>query len=306
MSIPTATLDPEVVHLLAEVVADPRSCLNRAPRKPVAQWVVRREGPVSASEPFMSRAERHLIRVHREEVAHLLYQECQRAVLRGSIGPHLVQRISPECRVCLPSKDLWSRRARRLRNTALFETNREVFSLQSNNRPLKTETALQFASASLRLVPRDSTRIWLGLAMLQLSWAHSALQVFGDVLKNSTVQLYRALAHLDSGLACLTLGQLRESRNHYRASAHTHQEFLPGQTSWMTTALWLADRRDFLKAADGMKDYGDEVAASASQFETALQPSNWLIGFSEEGTRMFAETADRIPDIARRILDGII
>lgn len=65
-------LDPEVEALLAEIARDPRSSLLRAPRARNLPELFRPPDLVRPSATFLTRAERHLLAVHREEVAFLL------------------------------------------------------------------------------------------------------------------------------------------------------------------------------------------------------------------------------------------
>ncbi|MBI1379879.1 MAG: hypothetical protein GC161_02180 [Planctomycetaceae bacterium] len=65
-------LHPEVEHLLAEIAADPNSSLLRIPRAKVLPELFRPSDPIRPSAYFLTSAERHLLSVHREEVAHWL------------------------------------------------------------------------------------------------------------------------------------------------------------------------------------------------------------------------------------------
>ena len=305
MSISASTLDPEVALLLKEVVEDPRSCLNRTPREPLARWVERREGAVSASEPFMSRAERHLVRVHREEIAHLLCLECQRTVLDGPYNRQLNRKLNSEYELVVPETDVWSTQAAQYERSAFAALGDAAELLRTSKRET-TVTGSQLAFASLRLVPRDGTRNWLGEALVQESAGYSALQVFGNILDNTSDELDRVLSHLNSGFAWLTLGQVHNSWTHYRRSAHTPEEFPLGQVYWMTSALWLGNRRDFLAAATQVEDHRYEIEHVIDQCRETLRPKNWLVTFPRHGKKTLTESLDRIPETARRILDVIL
>lgn len=65
-------LHPEVEHLLAEIAADPNSSLLRIPRAKILPELFRPPDPIRQSAYFLTSAERHLLAVHREEVAHWL------------------------------------------------------------------------------------------------------------------------------------------------------------------------------------------------------------------------------------------
>src|SRR5688500_2340409 len=76
-------IDPDLISILREVSADPKSRLMRL----VTQGSGGRsphEVPLSEREPLLTRAERHLVREHREQVAELLFDGARRDCLGAS------------------------------------------------------------------------------------------------------------------------------------------------------------------------------------------------------------------------------
>jgi hypothetical protein len=71
--------DPRLLELLREVSSDPKSRLLRLATQGTDPSRALRERPISASEPFLTRAERHLLQEHREQVAELLFDAAKRA-----------------------------------------------------------------------------------------------------------------------------------------------------------------------------------------------------------------------------------
>src|SRR5436189_4868215 len=68
--------DPELEELLREIAADPGSRLLRMPRSTRPRDLLAIPEPVTRARAGLSVAERHLIEVHRDELAHLLRRAC--------------------------------------------------------------------------------------------------------------------------------------------------------------------------------------------------------------------------------------
>jgi len=68
--------DPELEGLLRELAADPRSQLLRSTRPRTAAGLLERAGAVSPSRAGLTAAERHLLEVHRDELADVLRRAC--------------------------------------------------------------------------------------------------------------------------------------------------------------------------------------------------------------------------------------
>src|SRR5262245_30723388 len=67
----TSTIDPEVQEILNEVLSDPESTLTRMPKSwPPSSSIA---DAISSGDPWLTRAERHLLRAHRESVSLILY-----------------------------------------------------------------------------------------------------------------------------------------------------------------------------------------------------------------------------------------
>ena len=79
---------PEIRGLLEEIVADPRSAMRLAPRRALRTWFDTDE-MVRASDVVRTSAERHLVEVHREELAALL---CEAACISYWKAPVLSNR----------------------------------------------------------------------------------------------------------------------------------------------------------------------------------------------------------------------
>jgi hypothetical protein len=77
------TLDPEFEEVLREVAADPDSSLLRVPRPKRIRSLFDRGSAVGALEPGLTRAEQHLLQVHRNELAWLLRQACLVKLVEG-------------------------------------------------------------------------------------------------------------------------------------------------------------------------------------------------------------------------------
>ena len=74
--------DPEIEGLLQEIAADPRSHLLKVDRPTALSIALDRDPRISIAKAGLTSAERHLLQVHRVEVAWLLRQACLSAFVR--------------------------------------------------------------------------------------------------------------------------------------------------------------------------------------------------------------------------------
>jgi hypothetical protein len=89
----TELFDPEVRILLGEAVADPQSYLFRIPTERISVWMGGREEGVSSQSSGLTKRERHLVEVWREEAAELLLEACRRRVLRLQLADQFLLRV---------------------------------------------------------------------------------------------------------------------------------------------------------------------------------------------------------------------
>lgn len=100
-------LHPEVEGILREVAAQPGSVLLRVPRGKELRTLREDTALASPTDSALSRAERHLVAVYREEVAFALRQAAwYRMVTHGPRSLLVYTRVTPTQQVAVPSRKL--------------------------------------------------------------------------------------------------------------------------------------------------------------------------------------------------------
>ncbi|MCB9916295.1 MAG: hypothetical protein H6828_14295 [Planctomycetes bacterium] len=198
MSDTLELLSPEVEALLRELAQDPESTLLRVDRPRELRDLSMRRAEVSARSAGWTNAERKLLECHREEVAFLLrYLYYVRFVSSERQIALRELRLRQNFRGLRPDEDLLrsriARHAAQLRRehaadptTALVEE-----SLDLSRDP--AVAPMQLAAVSLRLVPSESARLYMGYEYSAAGHARSALRVAQAVIERgerSSVQAH--------------------------------------------------------------------------------------------------------------------
>jgi len=243
-------IDPEVRQLLDQVIADPSSTLTRIPERGFGSWLQRRE-PISAGEPMLSRAEKHLVRAHREEVALLLYQACQRMLLEDpAFGSHFCRRQRSDLEVKVPDADDWRRRANQELGLVSDSGSPELLLLEELKQgSTKSPDASRIAAASLSMSPRDEARIWLGLALYHEGKLGAARQGYMEVLRGQPAPLNRALSLLNLGSAELKRGDPGAAWENYRGASEVPADLALALVFLINSSILLGKTRDALEAS---------------------------------------------------------
>jgi len=235
MSAEPGKLDPEVRAVLEEVAADPRSHLLRVPRLRVP---LEHEPPVSPGEAGLTAAERHLLQAHRAEVARLLLLAVVRAVYdHPSAASQLHRCVTVDRELELPDPDEW-------RQTCCYQLEAsppevraaEGYSLlercaRKDVRDVPAPIAL--ALASMRLVPRVETQIYLALALHQAKQTRSGLNVLQNVIARRPSQLNSSYAWESIGFFEWELGRQGAALSAYREASSSQELRNMPVMSWM-------------------------------------------------------------------------
>lgn len=162
--------DPEVVALLDEVAADPNSTLLRIPKGRLLKWVGRPEEIVSPSGSHLTKAEKHLAAAYREEAAWVLLQACIAGLRRD---PLLFSTVEPDPK-------LVQRRARHLSGNEYLSASSQAALSQLNTQD--AFDAARLGTAAMRLVPNDTNRNALAVALLPKGQHVGAMRLLTRVL----------------------------------------------------------------------------------------------------------------------------
>ncbi len=233
------TLDPEVVALVREIVDDPHSTLMRVPEAPLWRWLGQREPAVSAGEPFLTEAERHLLLAYREEAARLLWHACGLQVMARSKLILADEQTPP------PSDETWRSRAE------AFVGTRAPESLQPDQDILRgclgdsveRPELSRIAVAALRIIPCDDIRNWLGLALFFEKQPMSALAVLQSTLAGRPRSGVRTYVLQSCGLVHYDRGDFSRALEHYEQAVLAAPD-CPAAYLWsLTTSLQMGDEQ---------------------------------------------------------------
>ncbi len=252
MTNPAPIFDPEIQALLEEIVADPNSTLLRVPQARLSRWLTKREPAVSAGESLLTRAERHLVQEYRENVATMLQRGCTRMLLEEVSWQTMLHRTmrgfeQPE----LPLEETWNTEVRHhVRSARKHEHMQVASSLLERSIEVDQKPApSQLAAASLRLVPRDETRIWLSLALGLEGQARSALRTVESVLNHRPSRENASIALEQKACLQFEKGDSAVARELYREAFFAEENRPNPGLAWLTFSLLLEDEPGVLSAA---------------------------------------------------------
>jgi Tfp pilus assembly protein PilF len=299
-------LDPEVQVLLEEVARDPRSHLLRVPRAVVP---LEFEQPVSTRAAFLSSAEKRLLEVHRAEVAELLREAAVLALFAhpsASATLHHSLTVDRELRLADPVQ--WHQRGREQLWVSPDEIRREdAYTLLAacvNATSQSTASATRLATASLRLVPRNETRVLLALAFHQTEQIASALHILRAVVTTPASQLTTSCVWENIGLCEWDFGRPEASHSAYRKAASTLEQRSMPIINWFVLALHLQDRSSALEAAKLLGELVSENHPSVNEFvhinRERARTGSWMP--SDGSKRLSASIESHLPSAARRVV----
>ncbi|MEW6074231.1 MAG: hypothetical protein AB1726_16760 [Planctomycetota bacterium] len=215
-------LDPALEEVLADIARDPRASLFHTTPRQLALGLRGHIPCVSSRQAALTAAERHLLDVHREEVAWLLYKACQHRLLRegrGALAVH--EHLGNNKRITLPTAATYSRRAEAA--TLSSEADRtSSISIAIRRLPAHLQDTIDptfLALTSLRLVPRDETRIWLALCRLTQAQYAPAISMLDSVLCHHTTALNQALCHFNHAWIAWAMGRTGRAKDLYSLAA---------------------------------------------------------------------------------------
>jgi hypothetical protein len=191
---------PEVEELLREIAKEPDSVLLRMPREKVKASLMETRSPVGVMTAGLSKAERELVRVHREEFAFQLRQAAWVKLAEDGDGPRVVSRQWQRgTRIPVPS-------APQVRNEITRSVGTEtLFNWSYNSRTdWITDSLCEWPSATViaalahRLAPKSEDLIYAGADHLIRKSPLTALEYFGRALECQS----------DSAVASVIIGNM--------------------------------------------------------------------------------------------------
>jgi tetratricopeptide (TPR) repeat protein len=236
-------LRPEVEAILREVAAQPGSSLLRASREQAPRAFLAASAEVAGNESWLSRAERHLAAVHREEVAHALRQAAWFRLANAGSGRERMNTVLSATRaIPVPARrDVASQAGRALQSAAWIDVGFDVQELlEALVRPESAVAAspLALLQAAHRLVPNVRARVLAGSALAITQRRSAALEVLSAAVTSTLPDEQLAVAW--SNLADV-LDELDRPEDALRAASRglaLSPDLVPG----LSGALWYALR----------------------------------------------------------------
>jgi hypothetical protein len=295
--------DPEFLGLLREISADPRSGLMKLATQGLHRRIGLHEPPISGGEPFLTRAERHLIREHREQVARWLFELAKRACLeapqvetavyRGAFAgwsPVMTQRAAITQRAFLlevvPS------------DGAAARTLEEFL-------PARVEEDRGYghacAFASFRLVPRDSVRNLHAVAAFALGKRREGFLVLEEILSHRPTDWYRSVALQNKACERAEEGADEEAKALY-LEAHRIQPARPEPVvGLLVLGLLSGDREGTLSAARVLPEAGAEACSREHVEILMVRARTGRLRVSTQCSRFSMRIRDELPSAAAQV-----
>lgn len=298
----TSTIDPEVQEILDEVLNDPESTLTRVPERGFGG--LSETSRISEGEPWLTKAERHLLRAHRESVSALLGSACQEAILRNgarSIG--LCRNITLKTALKRVDVVQWKALAQHELSIEASHACIESDAIRPLSALKSHLPASHLALLSLKVLPKDETRIWLGNALLVEDQRRTAWRCYQDVLAGRPNSLNRAITMVNLAFVSISRGQVITAFDIYKLVAKSNGDIPAVLAGLMHTSLALGDRRTLMEASQAfgvLVPAGHEVAdecrlAIEGIASTLLKPTTAALD-------MLTDSWDLLAPVARHVL----
>lgn len=240
---------PEIRGLLEELVADPRSSIRLVPRRPLRYWFDSDE-TIRPREISGTKLERHLVEVHREELAGLFLAAAKIAYWKAPMFAHRPR--DPEGRpfTADEAETRWRSSASTATGLAGFG-GVELFN--SCLKGVRAQDAFALARAALSTVPGDEARLYVGITV-PWSQPRSSLQLLSCLeSRGSRAEGPNAMRHAAARLC--SLDRLHEARQKYVLALRNDPETWVGHLYAFNLSCCLGDRVGAEGDASSMKGW---------------------------------------------------
>lgn len=245
----SARLDPEIEELLREIAPDPKAQMLRARASRRELGLSALTEPILASSVSLTKAERHLLRAYREEVAWLLRQAAVRALMEDSTARRrLATRYQREILQPVPRAS-WQERAGRVTHLAETTTRSEGVDLIRSALAGVGITARAYCEVALRVSPSDESAITHAFSLATETEYHAAIKEMTCLLQRPLTASNSAYACSVLGLAHASVGNAKRANEAYRAGALASDQLPMNALSWLNRAARTGDVKGIREAA---------------------------------------------------------
>lgn len=255
-------LDPQIQHVLEEIAAHPGARLFRLRSRKEGLFG---DAPASATSSLWTRAERHLLAVHRSEVARLLFDAATLRLLSSrSTGRHLCLRLPNGTGREAPDRGDLEARSRRERGCMVDGTSDAMALVSRCFGKSDSPTAVELTMAALRIAPTDATRLLLGTALhFEDGDLAGKDYVLSGVLAGWPSPMVRSCTWQNLGLTRVLQGRWPEALECFAsASLAVDRAALPA-ANWLWVSVRLDRSEDGLEAARLLASADDPLAIDA-------------------------------------------
>lgn len=312
MSSEPTLLDPDFEALLRDVAADPRSSLLRVERPRMLPELFDTHASITSQKAGLTSAERHLVQVHRGEVAWLLRQACLIKLIEGPRHRRYVSPYSgPGKKVQLLSGTDMARNVREREEcsddleclSALELLNRCVA-----DRAGEEPEVSELATASLRLEGSDQARLMVGLDLTNGGAPRSALRVLAHFVEGSLPDEQIAISFEYVGRAFTSIEATREAFNAYKHSTDTRAARVWSHFSRLVFSLQLGMKSEALLADDQLSDRVSHQDPAVDWYVRVLSEqrrgNEWHPTVA--GAHLATELQESLSSVGRKIANALV
>lgn len=301
--------DPELRALLREIATDPRSRLMKLVTQGLDRRVRLHEPPISEGEPFLTRAERHLVAEYRHEVGQWLFEAAKQQYLgtprplsgafHGSFAGwgqiRSLAKLGEDRDRLLPQK--------------LLDGESKAALEQAMPAQAGGQEARALAVASLRLVPRDSARNVAALASFLVGNRFGGFRELAEIVEHRPTDWYRSVAWQNIAFGYLEDGDLAASHARYM-QAHSAGELRPEPlVGLVTVGLLTGDRADARRFTAMLSELpSKDSMACVGESREWVAGKLVMGGLPIDAHRLneIRELSDELPEVGRQIAFALL
>lgn len=296
------SMTPELRELLGAIADDPRAQLLRVRSHQAFREGLERNPKVSSAAPFLRKAERRLLELHREELGRLLYAYAH--IVRMQVPENTLRVHYQDCEVAPPAKAELDHRARALLATEGADPP-ETELLRRCLASTSGLDATEVIGATLRVAPSDKAQVMLGTDLClegQRAEADKALRSFLARGPGSPIDSY---AWESLGVLAAQSGELAAAAGSYESSVRADPTRVVPALAW----LWFSLRAEDVRSASMAAAFVDRVVPAdvpAITWFRGLGDSGVRGAVSPDVARLARSVAGRSGPASRRIVDGFL
>jgi tetratricopeptide (TPR) repeat protein len=310
MSGESLAIGVEVRGLLQEIAADQNSALLRVGKPSVLRNFFDRQPAVSSFSSRLTLAERHILSVHRAELALRLRELCLLKLRTAeTFGPWIDKAVCDDRNLRMAERRAW--KARSEGTVALLASDENTDEGQRLlERCLRTDPDVgvsisQVALASLRVEARESARVYVGLDMLFRGQLESGLGMFHSILSGKPSPHVASSTWQNVSLAHSLAGNHGHALRALKRAVAIYGDRDELLLNWMHTAILHGEEREVIAAAARIDDLMCEEDPTLALFVGQLSAQRAL-GYwrpNKNTLRVSTSVEDSIGSASRRLLD---